>query len=463
MTTTKGPFGFTDDDVEPTAEELDAVADHAAKRSARLEQVARDLEKAIKDLARWDRFTKENAGGEEVWEQVQRRRKEDLKRKAQLQQEFKTLFDGDKNLPMVRPTLASTLDEIVGQLNRFFLFDNEADAQSVALWIINSHVFLLQRFEHTPFLIVHSKQPGSGKTYLAQFIQKLSPNPQITSSVTGSRVEAFLQREAKRRDDPILQKYWDDNGLLGLGLNTLLFDEADRYTSTGLLMRVLHAAHHKEGTFWAADGSPVPCFAPIGVFRLNDPRHDPELRAFVSRSILLEMHRRDPFNPDHKRDLWCEENRRKLPLLIQQLSFLVQESKAKFKKWRPERDLLANMLHRHADTWRPLIGIADTAGERWPEIARKIAMTPPPKPEAPVFVHAGRPIFLSGREKSKARILGYLNAQGGRCTKTDLYAKLFSRNLPSAELTACIAELVAHKLITTHKEPPTGPGGRYTE
>jgi hypothetical protein len=116
MSTTKGPFGFTDDDVEPTAEELDAVADRAAKRAARLEQVARELEKAIKDLARWDRFTKENAGSDAVWEQVQRRRKEDLERKTQLEQEFKTLFDGDKNLPMVRPTLASTLDEIVGQL-----------------------------------------------------------------------------------------------------------------------------------------------------------------------------------------------------------------------------------------------------------------------------------------------------------------------------------------------------------
>jgi hypothetical protein len=49
-----------------------------------------------------------------------------------LELEFKAALEGDKNLPMVRPTLASTLDEIVRETERFLVIDHD-DAQSIAL------------------------------------------------------------------------------------------------------------------------------------------------------------------------------------------------------------------------------------------------------------------------------------------------------------------------------------------
>jgi hypothetical protein len=458
---TKGPFGFNDNEpTEPTAEEIAATAAADAKHAERLEQIAKKLLQTYKRLAQWDRFTKANAGSPNEWEQVQKRRAKAYEDKLRLEREFNAVFEGDKNLPIVRPTLESTLEEIVAQIKRFFVID-ETDAQILALWIVNSHVFLLQIFEHTPFLIVHSKDPGSGKSYLAEFIEELAANVRMTSSMTGSRLEAFLEKQAKRRANPDLVKYWNDNGLLGLGLNTLLFDEADRYENTGLLMRLLHAAHRKRGMFISKDGSDVRCFAPIAVFRLHDPRHHAELHAFVSRSILLEMKQADRNNPDHKREQWTEDNRRRLPFLNQQISFLVQENKANFKRWRPEGELLTGVSNRRADNWRPLIAIADVAEGHWGETIRRIASTPLTDPE-PSTVAGSQPMS-SEKERGKARIVAHLNGSGGRCRRTDLYADVFKYNLPSVHLSTYLTELEMEGRIRTYKEAPTRAGGRYTE
>jgi hypothetical protein len=142
-------------------------------------------------------------------------------------------------------------------------------------------------------------------------------------AATGTRLELFLMREAEKQKDPELAKYWRDNNLVGLGLNTLLLDEVDQYKATGLMLRILHAAHRKRGVFWSSKAEDVPCFSPLAVFRLHDPRHDPQLRPLVSRSILIQMQKRDEENPAHTRVDWCEDNRLHLPALKQQIAQLV--------------------------------------------------------------------------------------------------------------------------------------------
>jgi hypothetical protein len=229
--------------------------------------------------------------------------KEAYERKAQLELEFKAALEGDKNLPMVRPTLASTLDDVVREIERFLVIDHD-DALIIALWIVQIHVFLLEIFEHAPLLMVFSKHPDSGKTTLAELIQELAANVRLTASLTGTRLEAFLEKQANKRNDPDQIKYWADNCLVGLGLNTLLFDEGDNHKPTGLLLRLINTAHRKRGSFWSKDGEDVPCFAPIAVFRIEDPRYFHELRAQVSRSVLIEMKQRAPNNPDHERAGW---------------------------------------------------------------------------------------------------------------------------------------------------------------
>jgi Protein of unknown function (DUF3631) len=450
MTNTNGFYDSTEQPPEQTPEEVEANA-REAKSAERAAQAAHELAKLRRLLEHYARYREDNCSKQE-WENVQQKRKEAYARKAQLELEFKAALEGDKNLPMVRPTLASTLDEIVRETERFLVIDHD-DAQSIALWIVQTHVFLLEVFEHTPFLMVFSKHPDSGKSTLAELIWELSANVRFTASLTGGRLEAFLEREADKRNDPNLIKYWQDNGLIGLGLNTLLFDEADQYKATGLLGRLVNAAHRKRGSFWSKGGADVPCFAPIALFRLEDPRYFRELRTQVSRSILIEMKQRDPRNPDDERVDWYEDNRRRLPALKQQIAFLTQELKSEFKKWRPEANFLGKG-NRRADNWRALVAIGDVAGGHWGETARRLAMKPLPQPEIAARVfdlpHRG-----SQREHDKARIIAHLEKTGGRCSRTDLYAGLFQRNLPSHVLSDYLADLVNEGRVRMSKEGRT--------
>jgi hypothetical protein len=433
---------------EPTPEEADALARAEAKRAERMAKIALELERLKRLLAQYARFNKDNTP-EHEWENVKRKLEEAKTRKEQLDAEYKVAMDGDKNLPMVRPTLASTMDEIVRELARFVVIEHD-DALSIALWIVQTHVFMLEIFEHTPFLMVHSKEPDSGKSTVAEFIDELAQNARLTSSLTGSRLEAFLQLQARRKTDPDLIQYWQDNDLIGLGLTVLLFDEADQYKATGLLIRLINAAHRKRGTFWSAEGEDVPCFAPIAVFRVGDPRRFRELRAQVSRSILIEMKMRDPNNPDHDIDGWNEDNRRKLPVLKQQISFLVRELKPAFMRWRPEPNFLGNG-NRRADNWRPLVAIGDVASGHWGETARRLAMKPLPEPEFRIDL----PEHRSQRENDKARILAHLEEVGGRCSRTDLYAVVFQRNLPAHVLTDYLEDLRGEGKVRISKESRT--------
>jgi Protein of unknown function (DUF3631) len=270
-------------------------------------------------------------------------------------------------------------------------------------------------------------------------------------AATGTRLELFLMREAEKQKDPELAKYWRDNNLVGLGLNTLLLDEVDQYKATGLMLRILHAAHRKRGVFWSSKAEDVPCFSPLAVFRLHDPRHDPQLRPLVSRSILIQMQKRDEENPAHTRVDWCEDNRLHLPALKQQIAQLVQEHAAEFKKWRPQPDMAGVLArgNRRADNWRPLIAIAELAGGNWPEAAQRIALTPLPEPEVPI-----EPVPLSPSERVKARIMDWLQ-KFGRASLTDIYDGIFKHNIKAYVLHARLGELDREGIIRSYKDGRT--------
>jgi Protein of unknown function (DUF3631) len=154
------------------------------------------------------------------------------------------------------------------------------------------------------------------------------------------------------------------------------------------------------------DGEDIPCFAPIAVYGIEDPRYFRELRAQVSRSVIIEMKQRVPNNPDHERVGWYEDNRRWLPALNQQVAFLTQELKPKFKQWRPEANFLGKG-NRRADNWRALVAIGDVAGGHWGKTTRRLALKPLPEPETPSRLY-DLPQHVSQSENDKARIIAIL-------------------------------------------------------
>jgi Protein of unknown function (DUF3631) len=251
--------------------------------------------------------------------------------------------------------LHDVLADIVAELNRFLVM-REHEPQITALWIVHTHVFHHQSegesgatrhiFDHTPRLIVWSQTHGSGKTTLAEIITKLAANTESISSLTGGELQTFLRKQAETHADPV----------------TFICDEAEQYRHTPLLLRLMNAGHRHDGYIWDGKGGRASIFAPLALFRRFDPRGDPALKPTVSRSVLVEMQKRDPTKPEHQREEFRARNPhvQRLPALRQQIATAVQQRFPDLWSWRPENDFLKG--NRNADNWEPLVAIADLAG-----------------------------------------------------------------------------------------------------
>jgi hypothetical protein len=257
--------------------------------------------------------------------------------------------------------LSNLLDRIVHELHRFLVMP-QRDAQIITLWLVHTHVFLHDVFDHTPHLIVWSQSHGCAKTTLRSIISRLAPNVEAVDTVRGTELIAFLRRQAAFKNDEEMVELFGEYGILGLGTRIYLFDEAERYDYTGLLIRIINAAHNREGGAWASDGSKVPIFSPMALFRRRDPRYIRDLHPTISRCVLVEMKQRDPLNPAHKCEEFRDRNRhvRYLAVLRQAISAMVQDQLKRLQDWRPEDDFLSG--NRLADNWEPLCAIADIAG-----------------------------------------------------------------------------------------------------
>jgi hypothetical protein len=192
--------------------------------------------------------------------------------------------------------LRDVLTSITTELNRFFVLRDDT-AHKIALWIVHTHVFQHQIvdesgavrhiFDHTPRLIVWSQTHGSGKTTLAEIIAGLVANPEAISSLTGVELQAFLRRAAEKRNGRASRPIDELDGLLGSGLYTYIFDEAEQYKNTGLLLRLINGGHRHDGQIWDAKGRRVSIFAPLALFRRFDPRSTPSSgRLYPARSWL---------------------------------------------------------------------------------------------------------------------------------------------------------------------------------
>lgn len=229
---------------------------------------------------------------------------------------------------------------------RRYLFIPKESADAVALWIV--FTYLVDVFKISPRLCITAAEKNCGKSVLLDLVKQTSWRPVSTASIQ----PAGLFR--------VIEAYGP----------TLLIDEAenmlkDRYDLLGILN-----TGHRHG---------------IGVIRCEGDSNEP--RAFDvfgacalaligtlpdtldSRSIKIEMRRAKQdeaaqlrrFDPDKVPDLdelarkarrWAEDNRQSI---------------------RDAEPDLGALFNRDADNWRPLIAIADAAGDPWPTLARASA------------------------------------------------------------------------------------------
>ncbi|MDC8970835.1 DUF3631 domain-containing protein [Mycobacterium marinum] len=243
---------------------------------------------------------------------------------------------------------AELLDELHDAIGRYVILPDSHATVGVTLWIATTHA--LPAFDFAPRLAIVSPQKRCGKTRLLDVIEHTAHNPLATSNAT----VAALFRSIGGGHPPCL-----------------IFDEADTIFGSKRLaeqhedLRNLFNNGFQRGreTLRCVGPSQTPVKFPIfamaalaGIGTLPD--------TITDRAINVTMRRRAPGETVKPFRL-----RRDGPLL-ESLRFRLAEWAAGQLDALTDAQPDLPVEDREADTWEPLIAVADAAGGRWPELAR---------------------------------------------------------------------------------------------
>lgn len=229
-----------------------------------------------------------------------------------------------------------------------------SDHARTALALFAAHTWAIEAAHATPYLIVLSAEKQSGKSRLVEVLKFVTRHPYHTAS--GSEAAIFQ--------------------IIGLKKPTLFLDETDaifgvRSDRTEGLRGVLNAGNRPGAVALRGgkDGQPheYPTFCPkvltgIDTGKLPD--------TIVDRGIVIRMRRRAPSDSlsrfrEHKVEAETQVLRDALAAWAENAVPVLRDA---------EPDLPAELPDRAADSWEPLLAIADMAGGEWPERARHAAL-----------------------------------------------------------------------------------------
>lgn len=245
---------------------------------------------------------------------------------------------------------ATLLDALHEALTRYVILPSPQAIDAVVLWIAASHA--QPAWAHAPRLVVRGPEKRCGKSRLLDVVEATCHNPFLT--VNSSPAAVYRSITA---DPP-----------------TMLVDEADTIFGPNAdgnedLRGLLNAGHQRNRPAMRYDAAmrqvvAIPTFAMAalaGIGAMPDTIED--------RAVIIRMRRRapgeqvDPYR--HRRD------RPALQQLCQQLAQWLRADLDALESIEPEMPL----EDRAADTWEPLIAVADHAGGKWPERARTAALS----------------------------------------------------------------------------------------
>ncbi|MEV7145921.1 DUF3631 domain-containing protein [Streptomyces sp. NPDC093084] len=255
---------------------------------------------------------------------------------------------GLEAIPDAEPTLGSKLlDELRAQIAQFVIPPSPEALDAITLWVAATH--LQPAWQHAPRLAVVGPAKRCGKSRLLDVLTETVHEPMLTINTTPAAIfrsineeepPTLLVDEADTIFGPkVAEKNEETRGLLNAG------HQRGRYVT-----RVVGNDHtpHRFATFAMA--------AIAGIGDLPD--------TVMDRSVVIRMRRRaegekvKPFR-----------SRRDIPAL--------HELRDRIHAWaRPLLEEAANLEpdmpveDRAADTWEPLVIVADLAGGSWPRRAR---------------------------------------------------------------------------------------------
>jgi Protein of unknown function (DUF3631) len=248
------------------------------------------------------------------------------------------------------------LDRLHASLTRFVVFPSVAAAHAVTLWIAATHA--IPSWQHATRLVITSPEKRCGKSRLLDVIEATANTPLVTANATPSAIFRSLHETTPP---------------------TLLIDEADAMFTrrNGSLSEraeelrgLLNAGFQRGRPMLRCVGpqqtpTPFPTFAMAAVAGIGK---DMIPDTILDRAVVVEMRRRGPGETiqafRHRRDDGP------LRQLGAEIAAWIREHRGELANAIPELPL----EDRAADTWEPLVAVADLAGNHWPERARTAAI-----------------------------------------------------------------------------------------
>jgi hypothetical protein len=240
---------------------------------------------------------------------------------------------------------AALLDALLEALTRYVILPDHHAADAVALWIAATHA--QPAWAHAPRLVIRAPEKRCGKSRLLDIVEATCHAPFITVNSSPAAVYRSIT------DDP----------------PTLLVDEADtifgpKADGNEDLRGLLNAGHQRNRPAKRYDANTgrvesIPTFAMAalaGIGAMPDTIED--------RAVIIRMRRRGPGETvapyRHKRD------RPTLQQLAADLANWLRTDLPTLEAAEPPMPV----EDRAADTWEPLVVVADHAGGNWPDRAR---------------------------------------------------------------------------------------------
>ncbi|MFC4529132.1 DUF3631 domain-containing protein [Sphaerisporangium dianthi] len=240
---------------------------------------------------------------------------------------------------------AALLDALRDALTRYVILPTPEAADAVTLWIAASHA--QPAWAHAPRLVIRAPEKRCGKSRLLDVVEATCHDPFITVNSSSAAVYRSIS------DDP----------------PTMLVDEADtifgpKADGNEDLRGLLNAGHQRNRPAKRYDANTcrvesIPTFAMAalaGIGAMPDTIED--------RAVVIRMRRRGPGETvapyRHRRD------RPALRQLAADLSAWLRADLATLEHAEPAMPV----EDRAADTWEPLVAVADHAGGTWPGRAR---------------------------------------------------------------------------------------------
>lgn len=253
--------------------------------------------------------------------------------------------------PNQPPDGAAILDQLHACITKYVILPSAEAVDAVVLWIAATHA--QPAWAHAPRLVIRAPEKRCGKSRLLDVVEATCHDPLITVNASPAAVYRAIGTE----DPP-----------------TLLVDEADTIFGAAAetnedLRGLLNAGHQRNRPAIRWDNNTrslekIPTFsmaALAGIGAMPDTIED--------RAVVIRMRRRAPGEQvapyRHRRDGPV------LRTLARQLTTWLRANLRDLEAAEPAMPV----EDRAADTWEPLVAVADLAGGIWPDRARQACET----------------------------------------------------------------------------------------